>query len=151
MNYPRTSVYDDAQVNVLEEALPLKMNNKSKRIKRDKINPKCRSYDFEYSSILVESSIKIYVFCRIKGHDVIKCPQIDIEVKGGFVKHVGQQMLNRDFVEQPQMRKQVHNSLENKLQKTGLSEAQFIQNRLKMHNSPSVSRTKPFFVSPNFI
>jgi hypothetical protein len=28
MNYPRTFVYDDAHVNVLEEALPFKVNKK---------------------------------------------------------------------------------------------------------------------------
>jgi len=33
--YSRIFVYDDAQVNVLEEALPPQMNNTSKRIKTD--------------------------------------------------------------------------------------------------------------------
>jgi hypothetical protein len=44
-------------------------------------------------------------FYRIRRHGVTKCPYIDTEVKGGFVKHVGQLMLNRDFVKQPQMKK----------------------------------------------
>jgi hypothetical protein len=39
LNYLRTSMYDDAQVNVLKEALPLHKNNRSKRIKKDKRNP----------------------------------------------------------------------------------------------------------------
>ncbi len=30
-------------------------------------------------------------------------------------------MLNKDFVKQPQMKEQVHNNLENKLQEIGLS------------------------------
>jgi hypothetical protein len=47
VNYRRTFVYDDAHVNVLEEALPLNMNNRSKQIKKDRKNPKCRSYEFE--------------------------------------------------------------------------------------------------------
>ncbi len=46
------------------------------------------------------------------------------------------------------MRKEVHNILENKLQEIGLSEAKFVQNRLRMRNFPNVSRTKPFFVKP---
>jgi hypothetical protein len=46
MNYPKTLVYDDAQVNVLEEALPLQMNNRSKGIKRDRKNLECKTYDF---------------------------------------------------------------------------------------------------------
>ncbi len=45
-NYPKTLVYDDAQVIVLEKALPLYMNYRSKGIKRDRKNLKCRSYDF---------------------------------------------------------------------------------------------------------
>lgn len=42
MNYPRTFVYDDAKVNILEEALPLQMNNKSKGIEIDTRNPQCK-------------------------------------------------------------------------------------------------------------
>ncbi len=34
-NYPKTLVYDDAQVNVLEKTLPLEMNNRNKGINRD--------------------------------------------------------------------------------------------------------------------
>jgi hypothetical protein len=45
-NYPKTLVYDDAQVNVLKKTLPLEMNNRSKGIKRDRKNLECRSYDF---------------------------------------------------------------------------------------------------------
>jgi maltose-binding protein MalE len=36
VNYPITSMYDDAHVNVLEEALPFQTNHISKRIKREK-------------------------------------------------------------------------------------------------------------------
>jgi hypothetical protein len=39
VNYLRTSMYDDAHVNVLEEALPFQKNHISKRIKRGKKNP----------------------------------------------------------------------------------------------------------------
>ncbi len=41
------------------------------------------------------------VFCRIRRHIIIECLQIDNEVRDGFVRHVGQQMLDRDYVEQP--------------------------------------------------
>ncbi len=37
-NYPKTFVYDDAHVNVLEEALPIQMSHKSKRIGRERRN-----------------------------------------------------------------------------------------------------------------
>lgn len=46
-NYPITSIYDDAHVNVLKEALPIQMDHKSKGIEREKMNPKCKSYDYE--------------------------------------------------------------------------------------------------------
>jgi hypothetical protein len=60
-------------------------------------------------------------------------------------------MLDKDFVEQSKMKEHVHNSLENRLQEIGLSDAQFVQNRLRMCNSFSVDRVKPFFVRPIFI
>ncbi len=53
-------------------------------------------------------------------------------------------MLNKDFVEQQQMKKQVHNILENKLQEIGLGETQFVNNILRMRNSSTVSKTKHF-------
>jgi hypothetical protein len=34
-------------VNVIEEALPLQTNNKSKEIKKNKRKLECKSYDFE--------------------------------------------------------------------------------------------------------
>ncbi len=41
-------MYDDARVNVLKETLPLQMNNRSKRIKKDKKNPEHICYDSKY-------------------------------------------------------------------------------------------------------
>jgi hypothetical protein len=46
-NYPRNLVYHDAQVNVLEEALLISTNNKSRRIEKDRKNPKRKSYNFK--------------------------------------------------------------------------------------------------------
>ncbi len=97
-------MYDDAQVNVLEEALPPQMNNTSKRIKTNRKNPKRRNFYYEDLTRLAQTFSKIFAFCRVRGHIIIKCSQIDSEAKDGFVKHVGQQMLDNDFVE-PQMRK----------------------------------------------
>lgn len=56
VNYPRTFLYDDAQVNVLNEALPFQTNNKSRGIEREKKNPKRRSYDFMDSTKLVQKN-----------------------------------------------------------------------------------------------
>ncbi len=74
-----------------------------------------------------------------------------MEVTDGFVKHVGQQMLDRDYVKQPQTRKQVQNTLKGRMQEVGLCEGQFVQNRLKIHNYLNLSRVEPFFVKPNYI
>jgi hypothetical protein len=38
-NYPITFMYDNAQANVLKEALPIQMNHKSRRIRRQKKIP----------------------------------------------------------------------------------------------------------------
>ncbi len=60
---------------------------------------------------------KICVFCRIRGHVITKCPQIDSEVRDGFVRHVGeyidvgQQMLDGDSIEQPKLKNQVQNNV----------------------------------------
>ncbi len=70
-NYPRTFMYDDAHVNVMEEALPIQMNHKSKGIKRERWNPEYRSYNFEDSTTLVQTLSRIYVFCRVKTHVII--------------------------------------------------------------------------------
>ncbi len=42
MNYLKTSIYDDAQVNVLEMTLPFQTDHKSRGIEREKRNLKCR-------------------------------------------------------------------------------------------------------------
>jgi hypothetical protein len=54
----------------------------------------------------------------VESKDTI-CPQIDSEIRDNFVRHVGQHI---DFIEQPQMKEQVHNNLKNRLQEIGLSE-----------------------------
>ncbi len=46
-NLSRNYMYDDAHVNVLEEALSILMNNLSKGLERNRRDKKCRSYDFE--------------------------------------------------------------------------------------------------------
>jgi hypothetical protein len=50
---------------------------------------------------LPQTLSKIRVFCTIGEHVIIKCPQIDNEMKDGFVRHVGQQKLDKDFGEKP--------------------------------------------------
>ncbi len=45
-NYPKMFLYDDAHVNVLQEALPFLMDHQSRRIKREKKNLQCKSYNF---------------------------------------------------------------------------------------------------------
>jgi len=49
---------------------------------------------------LPQTLSKIYVFCRI-GHVIIEFPEIDNEMKDGFVRHVGQQKLEKDSKEKP--------------------------------------------------
>lgn len=83
-------MYDDVQVNVLEEALPSQSNHKSKRIGRESRNPKHRSYDSMDLTKLEQTLFRICAFYRSKGHGIIECLQIDSEVRDGFVKHVGQ-------------------------------------------------------------
>ncbi len=39
-NYPRMSMYNDAKVNVLEEALPFQLDHMRKGIERERRNPK---------------------------------------------------------------------------------------------------------------
>jgi hypothetical protein len=48
------------------------MNNKSKRIRKMEEIQNVRSYDFKYLARLVQT--EIYVLCRVRGHDIIKCP-----------------------------------------------------------------------------
>ncbi len=97
-NYPRTSMYDDAQVNVLEEALPFQMDHISKGIGKERRNPKHKNYDFMDSTRLVQTFSKIHAFYIVRRCMITKCPHIDNEVKVGFVRHVGQQMLEIDYV-----------------------------------------------------
>jgi len=68
-------------------------------------NPKHKNYDYEYSMRLVKKNSKICAFYRGRGHVITKCPWIDSEMRDGFIRHVGQKMLNINFVGQPQMRK----------------------------------------------
>jgi hypothetical protein len=84
------SVYNDAQVNVLEEALPFQSNHKGRRIGRKNRNPKDRSYDSMDLTKLEQTLSKICAFYRSREHGIVECPQIDNEVRDGFVKHVRQ-------------------------------------------------------------
>ncbi len=70
-NYPRNFGYDDAHVNVLEEALPILTNNRNKRNRRAS---ECRSYNYEDSTTLAPTIFRIYVFYRVKGHVITRCP-----------------------------------------------------------------------------
>jgi len=42
--------------------------NKSKQIKKDKRNPKHKSYNFEDLAKLAQTLFKIFVSCRVKKH-----------------------------------------------------------------------------------
>jgi hypothetical protein len=53
------------------------------------------------SAKLAQILSKICAFYRIRKHVITECPQIDREMKDGFVRQVGQQMLDRSFIEQP--------------------------------------------------
>jgi hypothetical protein len=96
----KTSIYNDAHVNVLKEALPFQKDHISKGIERKRWNPKSKNYNYENLTRLVEFFSKICAFYRVRGHVITKCPQIDSKMKEGFIKHAKQQMLNIDFVEQ---------------------------------------------------
>ncbi len=65
------------------------MDHISRGIRRERRNPNCRSYDFMYLVKLVQTFSKIYVFYKVKGHVITKCPQIDKEVRDGSIRHVG--------------------------------------------------------------
>jgi hypothetical protein len=64
-NYPRTSLYD-AQVNVLEEALPFQLDRINKGIEGHNNDQECRCYDYVDLVRLVQTFSKIFVFYRIK-------------------------------------------------------------------------------------
>jgi hypothetical protein len=87
---PKNILYDDAHVNVLEEALPFQTNHRSRGIKRDRRNSERRSYNFVDLARLVQILSKNYAFYTIRRHVIIKCPHIGNEVRDGFVRHVGQ-------------------------------------------------------------
>ncbi len=75
-NYPRTFAYDDAQVNILEEELPLQMNNKNKGIEIDIGNPKRKSYDFEYSTKLAQTILEFVLSIKSKNMSSQNVPKL---------------------------------------------------------------------------
>jgi len=50
---------------------------------------------------LAQILFKICAFYRIRKHVITKCQHIDSEMRDGFVRHAGQQMLDRGFIKQP--------------------------------------------------
>ncbi len=68
VNYPKSFMYDYAQVNVLKEALPIQTNHKSQGIGRKIRNPKLKSYDYEDFAMLAQFFSRICVLCKVKGH-----------------------------------------------------------------------------------
>ncbi len=75
-NYPRTSVYDDAQVNILEEALPFQMNNKSKGIEIHTRDPKHKSYNFEDSTKLGQTILEFVLSIELKDMSPQNVPRL---------------------------------------------------------------------------
>jgi hypothetical protein len=69
VNYPRTFMYDDAQANALEEALPLQINHKSRGIRIVRRNPKHTNYDCMDSARLAQIISKTCVFYIVRRHD----------------------------------------------------------------------------------
>ncbi len=67
-NYPRNFMYDDAQVNVLEEALPIQINHRRKGIRKERRNPKLRINDYEDLTMLAQILSQICVLCKVRGH-----------------------------------------------------------------------------------
>jgi hypothetical protein len=65
-NYPRTSMYDDAQVNVLEEALPLQTNHKSKGIRKVIRNPKHMNYNYMHIARLAQILFKLVLSIKLE-------------------------------------------------------------------------------------
>ncbi len=70
VNYPITSMYDDAQANVLEKALALQTNHKNKGIKKVRRNPKHMNYDYMDPARLVQFFSKTCVFYRVRKHEL---------------------------------------------------------------------------------
>jgi hypothetical protein len=60
-------MYNDAEVNILKKTLPLQMDHTKKKIKRERRNPKCKTYENEYLAKLVQAFSKICVFCKVRG------------------------------------------------------------------------------------
>jgi len=87
-NYPRTSLYD-AQVNVMEKAYHFNQTIRTKESKGKK-NLECKCYDYVDSVRFVQIFSKIYVLKKIRGCVIIKCLEIENEVKDEFVRYVGQ-------------------------------------------------------------
>lgn len=73
-NYSTNFVYNDAHVNVLEEALSVLTNNRNKGLERNRRNPKCKSYNYEDSTTLVHTISRICAFYRVRGHVITRCP-----------------------------------------------------------------------------
>jgi hypothetical protein len=51
------------------------------------------------SAKLAQILSKLCAFYRIRKHVITKCPHIDSDLKDGFVRQVGQQMLDRGSME----------------------------------------------------
>ncbi len=68
-NYPRTPMYDYAQANVLEDALSLQTNHKSKGIQKVRRNPKHMNYNYMDSTRLAQFFSKNCVFYKVKKRD----------------------------------------------------------------------------------
>jgi hypothetical protein len=66
VNYPKTFMYDDTWVTILEETLPIQTNHKNKRIKRKRRNLERKSYDFEDSAKLAQFFLEHAFFVKLK-------------------------------------------------------------------------------------
>jgi hypothetical protein len=58
-------MYNDAEVNILEETLPFQLKDKSRK------NPKCRNYDHVDSTRLAQTFFRICAFYKVRGCGII--------------------------------------------------------------------------------
>ncbi len=58
---------------------------------------------------------KFVLYVKLKDMGSQECTQIESEVKDRFIRHVGQHMLDINYVEQPQHRELIQNTIEERM------------------------------------
>jgi hypothetical protein len=100
-NYPQSSKYAEAQVNVLDQVS--QSYSYQRNLMLDQIRYTTKKWDHEYvDSEMVKLFSRVCAFCEEEKHVIMDCPFVPFHIRACIAKHVELQNVVGTLMDQPQ-------------------------------------------------